>query len=1044
MKILQKKKSAVLDFVFSDDDKNNTDNLATFFSSGKTVAELKILKTLINSVLDSIIIIDARGNILFLNQPSLKLVSFPENQKWQGYNIFQFIHPDDRKKAFQHIRKVRMNRGNFLAEYRIYTTNHQLKWVEVSGNQILFHDKRAIVIIIRDISDKKRVEEEVSTGRANLKALIENTTDSIWSVDENICVTTLNSTFQRLFQQIFQVKLKIGSNLIHLLPPELRPKWQERFQRALQGENFTVEDQFKFDNISTDIEVTFNPIYYENRIKGVAVFARDITARKQIERALRESENRFRSIVENVPTIAVHGYDSNRRVIFWNRACEKLYGYTQQESLGKKMEDLILPDKIKKEIIAEIKRLGNRDHQLPMQELTLQRKDGSLVHVLSSNVLLQNNEGEKTFYFLDIDLTDLKTAQEALRESELKYRMLTETARDIIVLIDLQGHIVYLNQAGYEATGLSKEKLSQTNVLDLIPADQVAQVAPRLQRRREGENQVFLYETEFINKNGGRTPVEISSALINKNGSPSLVLLVVRDITERRRVQGEMKMLAHAVKSITESVSVTDMEDRIIFVNEAFLNTYGYQRDEIIGQPISVVRSKHNPPEVINSILPETLKGGWQGEILNRRKNGEEFSIFLSTSIIRDEENQPVALVGVARDITDWKKMAEQLRQAQKMEAIGRLAGGIAHDFNNLLTIIRGYSELLLSRLSYDNFLRSYIAQINKAGERAESLTRQLLAFSRRQILQPKILNLNHQLRDMENMIRRLIGEDLEFTMELDPDLGNIHADPGQIQQLVLNLVVNSRDAILSNGRISIETQNVTLDGEYLKRHKIVQAGHYVMLAVSDNGQGIKKEHLDLIFEPFFTTKEEGKGTGLGLSTVYGIVKQSNGYIWVYSEYGIGTTFKVYFPREKGEISAEVQSPTLQKRFIGNETILVVEDEEDLRRLMCETLEKYNYKVLEAPHGLAGLEVGEQCQTPIHLVVTDVVMPRMGGREFVEQLLKIHPETKVLYISGYTNNAIVHKGILDASTNFLQKPFSISELLEVIRQLLDQPPSSKN
>jgi CheY-like chemotaxis protein len=340
--------------------------------------------------------------------------------------------------------------------------------------------------------------------------------------------------------------------------------------------------------------------------------------------------------------------------------------------------------------------------------------------------------------------------------------------------------------------------------------------------------------------------------------------------------------------------------------------------------------------------------------------------------------------------------------------------------------------------------LRNYISQIDKAGEQAETLIRQLLAFSRRQILQPKILNLNYQLRDMENMMRRLLGEDLELIMQLAPDLGNIQADPGQIQQLIMNLLVNSRDAIAGNGRIIIETQNIQLNGEYLKKHQIVKAGHYVMLAVSDNGQGIKKEHQDYIFEPFFTTKEEGKGTGLGLATVYGIVKQNDGYIWVYSEYGIGTTFKIYLPRMEGEVKAVTEVSKVEPVFEGHETILVVEDEEDVRQLICETLEKYHFEVLQAPHGEMGLKLCRQNSNPIDLVITDVVMPHMSGKEFIERLIEIHPEIRVLYISGYTNEAIVHEGILEANTHFLQKPFTPSELIKTIRRLIDQQPLVKN
>ncbi len=361
--------------------------------------------------------------------------------------------------------------------------------------------------------------------------------------------------------------------------------------------------------------------------------------------------------------------------------------------------------------------------------------------------------------------------------------------------------------------------------------------------------------------------------------------------------------------------------------------------------------------------------------------------------------------------------------------------------FNNLLTIIRGYSELMVDQLPENDVMRNYVIQVDKAGQRAEALTRQLLTFSRKQIRQPKILSLNLLIRDMQSMMRRLIGEDLELRISLQSNLGNVQADPGQIQQLIMNLIVNSRDAIAGQGKIILETQNVVLDGQYVQKREMVKPGKYVLLAVSDTGEGIKKEIQDQIFEPFFTTKGEGKGTGLGLATVYGIVKQSEGYVWVYSEPGLGATFKVYLPRIDDEIPAatiEIEHPENLK---GKETVLVVEDEEDVRELICETLRNFRYHVLAAANGKLAESMIETYHQQIHLLVTDVVMPQMGGRELAVKMSETHPETKVLFISGYTNNAIVHKGILDTKTLFLQKPFTPSELLKKIRRILDNKES---
>ncbi|PIV19920.1 MAG: hybrid sensor histidine kinase/response regulator [Deltaproteobacteria bacterium CG_4_8_14_3_um_filter_45_9] len=382
--------------------------------------------------------------------------------------------------------------------------------------------------------------------------------------------------------------------------------------------------------------------------------------------------------------------------------------------------------------------------------------------------------------------------------------------------------------------------------------------------------------------------------------------------------------------------------------------------------------------------------------------------------------------------------LQDQLRQSQKMEAIGRLAGGIAHDFNNLLTVIKGYSQLSLVEIKEGDPLRGDIEEIKNAADRAADLTRQLLAFSRRQIMEMKVLDLNDLLKNLDKMLRRVIGEDIELVTPLAEDLGRVKADPGQIEQVIMNLSVNARDAMPEGGKLTIETANVELDGAYARNHVAVTPGRYVMISVSDTGVGMAPEVRDRVFDPFFTTKEKGKGTGLGLSTVYGIVKQSDGNIWVYSEPGKGTAFKIYLPRvdEPLEEAGEV---VVQKEIVGRgETILVVEDEEEVRKLAVQILRRQGYTVLEASQGNETSHICEQHKGAIHLMVMDVVMPGMNGRELAKSLEPHHPEMQVLYMSGYTDNAIVHHGILEKGLNFIQKPFTLEGLLRKVREVLDQ------
>jgi len=397
-----------------------------------------------------------------------------------------------------------------------------------------------------------------------------------------------------------------------------------------------------------------------------------------------------------------------------------------------------------------------------------------------------------------------------------------------------------------------------------------------------------------------------------------------------------------------------------------------------------------------------------------------------------------VLLQDLERNLGELKRTQAQLLQAQKMEAVGRLAGGVAHDFNNLLTVIIGYANLLLKRLASDDPIRADLEQIRRATDQATALTRQLLAFSRKQVLQPKVLDLNAVVADMEKMLRRWIGEDINLVIVLSPEIGRVQADPGQIEQVIMNLVVNARDAMPAGGRLTIETANVNLDETYAREHIDAQPGRHVMLAVSDTGIGMDEETQSHLFEPFFTTKERGKGTGLGLSTVYGIVKQSGGSIYVYSEPGQGATFKVYLPRidEVAETPRPFAVPV--ELVQGSETILLVEDEDMVRDLAQRILLQSGYTVLEARDADEAIRLCEQQRAPIHLMMTDVVLPGgMSGPDLVKHLKTSRPEIRVLYVSGYTDNAIVYHGVLDPGVTFLQKPFTPDDLARKVRQVLD-------
>ena len=513
---------------------------------------------------------------------------------------------------------------------------------------------------------------------------------------------------------------------------------------------------------------------------------------------------------------------------------------------------------------------------------------------------------------------------------------------------------------------------------------------------------------------------------------------VLRARAQQERVEAENARLIAAIEQAAEAVVFTDIEGQIQYVNPAFTRITGFSREEVLGHNLRLLKSGEHDRTFYEHLWRTILAGEvWQGEITNRRKDGSLYHEQMTITPVRNEQGKIRHFIAIKHDISERKRLEAQLFHARKMEAIGRLAGGVAHDFNNLLTIICGYSDLLLQSLMSSDPARGYVSEIKDAGERAASLTRQLLAFSRRQVVEPRVLDVNVIMAAMEKMLRRMAGEDIEFVTVLRAGSGLIKADQGQIEQTVMNLVVNARDAMPQGGKLIIETANVELDDAYARSHIAVKPGPYVMLAVSDTGFGMDEETQAHIFEPFFTTKEQGRGTGLGLATVYAIIKQNGGNIWVYSEVGRGTTIKIYLPRVE-DCSGQSEKPTSASRELrGSETILVVEDEEAVRSLVVGLLKAKGYTVLEAGRVDDALSVCLRHWGPIHLVLTDVVLPHMSGRDLADRLKPLCPGIRILYMSGYTQDAVASHGVIEPGATLLQKPFTSDILAGKVREVLD-------
>ncbi len=506
----------------------------------------------------------------------------------------------------------------------------------------------------------------------------------------------------------------------------------------------------------------------------------------------------------------------------------------------------------------------------------------------------------------------------------------------------------------------------------------------------------------------------------------------------RRKAEQALRASELRFRRLWESgvvgITIARPSGGIVEANDAFLTMVGYSREDLHAGEVSW--ADMTPPEMhhLNDVAVELLASRgiappWEKAYI--RKDGRRVPVLVAVATLEDASN-----ISISLDLTDRKELEEQFRQAQKMEAVGSLAAGVAHDFNNLLTVILSYASLSLETLRDGDPLRDDIREILRAGERAQDVTRQLLAFSRKQMLQPRVVQLSAIAESMEKMLRRMVGEDVRLSFVTPRSTGRVYADPGQIEQIIMNLVVNARDAMRDGGTITIETGNVTLDAAYAAQHHGVAPGPYVMIAVTDTGAGMDAATRARIFEPFFTTKSQGEGTGLGLSTVYGIVKQSSGHIWVYSEVGKGTTFKVYFPRtDRSARSPSSEMPPVTLR--GTETILVVEDEDQVRDIMSTILRRQGYNVLEAQNGGEASLISTSFGAKIHLLITDVIMPRMTGRAVAELLGAQRPEMKVLYVSGYTENSVVHHGVLDEGIAFLAKPITPASLTRKVREVLE-------
>ena len=981
----------------------------------------------------------------FVSEQAESILGYPVKEWFEKDFWTDHIYPEDREFAVNYCAAETEKGEGHTFEYRMIASDGRVVWLRDIVS-VVTEDGKPVKLrgLMVDVTEQRRMDAAVKQQAL----LIEQSNEAIfvWDVEQGVIEWNLGC--EKLYgYSRDEVLGRFPQEFLRTqLPTPIEQARKELFDAGVWKGEVTHTTKAGAQVL---VDASGQVIELGGR-KVVMQTSRDITEMRRAEDALRRSEIRYRHLFENNP-YPMWVYDSDTlRFLAVNDSAVQHYGYTVDEFRSMKITDI----RPQEDVAQLIERAGvNARYMDSSGRWRHLKKDGTVINVQITSHALQF-EGRPARLVLANDVTDQLRAEEALRESEAKYRELVANANDIIYTHDLEGRFTSLNHAGERVTGYTEEEAKLLYLGDAV-APEFMQQARAMIETKLATGSATIYETELIAKDGRRIPIEVNSRLIYENGKPVAVQGIARDFTERRKAEEELRQQRERLDKTAEaapvmicSLKVRADGTRIFpFASRVSMDVFGFTPEELRGsaKPVFDRIDPDYLPNIENTIR-DGVTSGSTAHVVFEYDHPERGRIWIEIyGAPTAESDGGVVWHGIATDITEQKHAEkallaseEQLRQVQKLESIGILAGGLAHDFNNMLTAINGYSDLILRRVSVDDPLRKNVEEIRKAGERSAELTRQLLAFSRRQILQPTMIDLNTVISDTASMMKRLIGEDIVVTTKLASNLAKIKADQGQLTQVLMNLLINARDAMPKGGSVVVETANVEFDREYASRHLSVAPGRYVMLAISDTGIGMDAQTRSRVFEPFFTTKPVGRGTGLGLSTVYGIVKQSGGNVWVYSEPGKGTTFKIYLPEASGFVDTAQNEKQTRPSHVGSEKVLLVEDEDSVRGLARQILESCGYEVFEATNGAEAITKFESEFAEIDLLITDIVMPEMGGRELSEKVTTRCPHIKVLFTSGYTDDGIIRHGIIDQGKNFLQKPFTFDGLARKVRSVLDQ------
>lgn len=1013
----------------------------------------KRYRDLVENAIDIIYTQDLRGNYISVNSAVERITGYTVEEAL-AMNLADAIAPEYLEKATKMMAAKLAGQNVTAYDLEIIAKNGHRVAVEIN-TRVIYENGAPIAIqgIARDITERKKAEDKAIAERNLLNTVIDNLPDRIFVKDLKSRVI-MNNVAHRRHLGVTKVEEVLGKTDFDFFPPEIAGSFIADEERIIRtGEPLINREQPAVDRSGNHLWSLTTKVPLRDRdgtITGIVGINRDITEAKHAADALRDSDEKFHQLADNItdafwirsPDMSKVHYISPAFEQIWGRTVESMYANPQV------WIELIFPED-RERVAAAFAGLTGSRIGLDI-EYRIVRPDGEIRWVRVRGFQVRD-EADRLIRHVGIvtDISERKTLEAEMERLRMEHTVVLNSLGEGVHWIDAGGQIKYENPAAAKMLGYGIAELigmPAHSTMHHTRADGTAYPVDECRIYATLQDGVARRVTDevFWRKDGSSFAVEyVCTPVFDREGRSLGCVVVFADITDRKMAEVLLNESKQRLRLATESARLGiwdwDVVSDTLVWDAQMYGIYGVSEGSFGGAYDAWQRCIHPDDRAeIDAKIAAAIAGprDFHAEFRIFTPDGEVRHIESHALVRRSDDGAAVRLIGVNCDITGRMDLEDQLRQSQKMEAVGQLAGGIAHDFNNLLTAINGYSALTLRKMNEGDPLRDNIQEIKNAGERAAALTDQLLTFSRKQVLQPAALSLNTAISGLENMLGRIIRESVTVRTVLDPELGNIKADPGQIEQVIMNLAVNARDAMPAGGTLTIETKNVFLDEDYAVQHINIARGSYVRMTVTDNGEGMDERTRQRIFEPFFTTKEQGKGTGLGLSTVHGIVQQAGGHIMVYSEPGHGTTFKIYLPRIDEVVQTPNRTGDADGNFAGTETILLVEDEEIVRNLVGVILADSGYTILVADSGKSALSICESYAGPIHILLTDVIMPGMGGSELRDRVTGLRPEIKVLFMSGYTDDAITHGGVLDSDAAFIEKPFTPDSLSRKIRDVI--------